>query len=308
MNVDPRHLELLRLFDEYGSVTAVADVTHRSPSAVSQQLRQASLEVGRTLVEPAGRGLTLTAAGRLLAHGGRDVARTLARVQAQWEGHLGEAVGEISLTGLPSALTYLLPDALRRLRQEHPAVELRMDDVDLAEHEFAGLTRDVDIVVAHSLVAERPLGTDGLTVVPLAREPIDVALAADHPLAGRASLTPDDVVGCRWVGVPRGYPFDTILTSIEHVTGRDLNVVQRIRDNRLIEAIVASSDQVALLPRFTTPRNAGLSLVPLTKVTTTRWIVAVMRPDTAERVAVRAVIAALSQTGGTADEEPAVED
>ncbi|MGO3180030.1 MAG: LysR family transcriptional regulator, partial [Brevibacterium linens] len=86
MVIDPKHLELLRLFDEYGSVTAVADVTHRSPSAVSQQLRQAGSEIGHALVEPAGRGLTLTAAGRLLAHGGRDVARTLARVQAQWEG------------------------------------------------------------------------------------------------------------------------------------------------------------------------------------------------------------------------------
>ena len=68
------------------------------------------------------------------------------------------------------------------------------------------------------------------------------------------------------MGVPRGYPFDTILTSIEHLTGRDLDVVQRIRDNRLIEAIVASRDHVALLPRFTTPRDAGLSLVPLTGV------------------------------------------
>ena len=302
MNIDPRHLELLRLFDEYGSVTAVADVTHRSPSAVSQQLRQAGREIGRTLVEPAGRGLTLTAAGRLLAHGGRDVARTLARVQAQWEGHLGEAVGQISLAGLPSALTHLSPDALRWLREEHPGIDLRMDDVDLAEHEFAGLTRDVDIVVAHSLVAERPIGTDGLTVVPLAREPIDVALAGAHPLAERASLTPGDVAECRWVGVPRGYPFDTILTSIEHVTGHVLDVVQRIRDNRLIEAIVASSDQVALLPRFTTPRDQGLCLVPLTGVTTTRWIVAVMRPDTAERVAVRAVIAALKRIEGAAEE------
>ena len=103
--------------------------------------------------------------------------------------------------------------------------------------------------------------------------------------------------GCR-----AGIPSTEFFTSIEHVTGHDLDVVQRIRDNRLIEAIVASSDQVALLPRFTTPRDAGLALVPLTGVSTTRWIVAVMRPDTAERVAVRAVIAAFSQMEGTADE------
>ncbi|QQB16025.1 LysR family transcriptional regulator [Brevibacterium casei] len=294
--MDPRHLELLRLLDERGSVTEVARVTHRTPSAVSQQLRQATRELGRALVEPAGRGLALTPAGRLLAAGGRDLARTLARVQADWEGHLGEPIGKITLAGLPSALTYLLPDALRELHRTHPGLRLRTSDVDLAEHEFAALTSDVDIVIAHSLVSDRPAGTDGLTVVPLAREPIDVAMATAHPLAARAELTPDDVVDCPWVGVPHGYPFNSVLLSLAHVTGRDLDVVQRIRDNRLIEAIVASSDQLALLPRFTTPRDAGLTLVPLSGVTTMRWVVAVMRPDTAERVAVRRVLEALTRS------------
>ncbi|GAA1808731.1 MULTISPECIES: LysR family transcriptional regulator [Brevibacterium] len=296
MVIDPRHLELLRLLDERGSVTEVARVTHRTPSAVSQQLRQATRELGHALVEPAGRGLALTPAGRLLAAGGRDLARTLARVQADWEGHLGEPIGEITLAGLPSALTYLLPDALRELHRTHPGLRLRTSDVDLAEHEFAALTSDVDIVIAHSLVSERPAGTDGLTVVPLAREPIDVAMATAHPLAERTELTPDDVVDWPWVGVPHGYPFNSVLLSLAHVTGRDLDVVQRIRDNRLIEAIVASSDQLALLPRFTTPRDAGLTLVPLSGVTTMRWVVAVMRPDTAERVAVRRVLEALTRS------------
>lgn len=294
--LDPRHLELLRALDEHGSVTEVARLSHRTPSAVSQQLRQAARELGHALVEPAGRGLRLTAAGRLLAAGGRDVARAIARVQADWEGHLGEPVGEITLSGLPSALTHLLPDALRELADTHPGIVLRTHDVDLAEHEFAGLTSEVDIVIAHSLVSARPAGTEGLTVVPLAREPIDVAVADAHPLAGRASLHPTDVVDRQWVGVPIGYPFNSVLTSIEHVTGRDLDVVQRIRDNRLIEAIVASSDQLALLPRYTTPRNAGITLIPLTGVETRRWVVAVMRPDTAERVAVRRVLDALKRT------------
>lgn len=296
MVIDPRHLELLRALDEHGSVTEVARLTHRTPSAVSQQLRQATREFGHQLAEPAGRGLALTPAGRLLAAGGRDVARAIARVQADWEDHLGEPVGEITLAGLPSALTYLLPDALRELAETHPGISLRTHDVDLAEHEFAGLTKDVDIVIAHSLVSERPAGTEGLTVVPLAREPIDVAVADAHPLAQKSRLTPDDVVDRQWVGVPVGYPFNSVLTSIEYLTGRDLDVVQRIRDNRLIEAIVASSDQLALLPRYTTPADAGLTLIPLTGVSTTRWVSAVIRPDTAERVAVRRVLDALSRT------------
>lgn len=291
--MDPRHLELLRQLDERGSVTAVAEATFRTPSAVSQQLKQAAREVGHTLVEPDGRGLRLTSAGRLLAAGGRDVASAIARVQADWEDYLGDPAGEVRIAGLPSALTYLVPAALRQLRETSPNIILRTVDMDLAEHEFAALTSDVDIVVAHSLISERPAGAEGLSVESLATEPIDVAVANSHPLAGRHELTPGDLVDAQWIGVPHGFPFATILSSIEHVTGRELEVTQRIRDNRLIEAIVASSDQVALLPRFTTPRDAGLTLIPLTGVATTRWVVAVMRPDTAERAAIKRVLDAL---------------
>lgn len=293
--MDPRHLELLRRLDELGSVTAVAEATFRTPSAVSQQLKQATKELDHTLVEAEGRGLKLTAAGRMLADGGRNVASAIARVQADWEDYLGGTSGDVRIAGLPSALTYLIPAALQELRETSPGIVLTTSDVDLAEHEFAGMTSDVDIVVAHSLVSERPAGTEGLAVVSLTRERIDVAMSDDHPLARREELIPGDLVEARWIGVPEGYPFTAIMTSIEQVTGRELEVTQRIRDNRLIEAIVASSDQLALLPRLTTPRNAGLALVPLTGVTTARWVVAVMRPDTAERAAVKRVLDALRQ-------------
>ena len=301
--MDPRHLELLRELDERGSVTAVAEATYRTPSAVSQQLKAATREFGHALVEPAGRGLRLTAAGRLLAAGGRHVASAIAQVEAEWDDYLGEAKGEVRIAGLPSALTHLLPAALGSLRTTSPDITVHTLDVDLAEHEFAGLLTDVDIVVAHSLVAQHPVGTEGLAVHPLTREPIDVAVATDHPLADREILRPDELIGCRWIGVPRGYPFDTILTSIEHVTGHSLEITQRIRDNRLVEAIVASSEHIALLPRFTTPVGAGLRLIPLTGVATTRWVVAVMHPDTAERTAITRVLDALRTSPGRASPE-----
>ena len=301
--MDPRHLELLRQLDERGSVTAVAQATFRTPSAVSQQLKSATREFGRTLVEPAGRGVRLTSAGRLLAAGGRQVASAIAEVQADWEDYLGEATGEVRIAGLPSALTYLIPTALTTLRATSPQIIVHTLDVDLAEEEFAGLLADVDLVIAHSLISARPVGTDGLTVEPLATEPIDVAVAKDHPLAGRTRLYPDDLVDAQWIGVPHGYPFDTILSSIEHVTETPLKITQRIRDNRLIEAIVAAGDHIALLPRFTTPSDAGLKLIPLTGVATTRWVVAVMRPDSAGRMAVTRVLEALRSASAQASPE-----
>ncbi len=287
--MDVRHLELLRELADRGSLAAVAAAGHRTPSAVSQQLRTAERAAGMALVEPAGRGLRLTEAGRLLARGGVEVATAMARVAASWDDFRERAGGVVSVSALPSAATFLLPRLQQRL--DGTALELRCTDDDLAEADFAGLSADHDLVIAHSVAGDRPAGTDGLTVVPLVVEPLDVALAADHPLARRAWLQGRDLVGEPWIGVPRGYPFDSVLVALEQDAGARLDVRQRVRDNRLVEALVATSRHVAILPRFTTPTGGnGLVLRELRGVRAERHVVAIARPDRAERLAVRTVL------------------
>lgn len=296
-----RHLELLRELAERGSVTAVAAATYRTPSAVSQQLKVAQREFGMPLVEPSGRGLRLTEAGRLLAAGGTRVSAVLEQVRADWDAFRGEPAGTVRIAALPSAATFLLPETMRALAGG--AIELKCSDVDIAEAAFAGQTVDNDIVIGHSITGPRPAGTDGLTVVPLAREPLDVAMAADHRLAGRPVVTAAEVAAEEWIGVPLGFPFDTVLQGVERVSGTDLRIVQRLRDNRLIESLVATSHSLAILPRFTTATtDSGVQLRELADVPATdRHVSAMLRPDRAERLAVRHVLDVLRQVGNAVE-------
>ncbi len=289
--MDVRHLELLRELADRGSVSAVAAATHRTPSAVSQQLRTAQRELGAALVEPSGRGVRLTDAGRLLADSAVDVVTALAEVQARWDAFRDEPVGTVTLAALPSAATFLLPDVERAMAGT--GVELRYTDADVAEAEFGALTADHDIVLAHSFTSRRPVRTDGLVVVPVAVEPLDVAMSTAHPLAARATVDVTDVTESAWIGVPHGYPFDTVLQSIEQATGTRLDVRQRVVDNRLVEALVAAGDRLAILPRFTTPVDDRLTLRALTGIPANRHVSAVLRPDRARRRAVRQVLDAV---------------
>lgn len=199
------------------------------------------------------------------------------------------------MLSLPSAATFLVADTLSALATT--GIHLHLSDLDLAEADWATRVADYDIVIGHSLTGPRPAGTDGLAVVTLAREPLDVAVADNHPLAARQSVRAADLVDAEWIGVPTGYPFDTILRRIEEATGVRPNVSQRLIDNRLIEALVAAGDRVAILPRFTTPTRAGLVLRPLVDIDANRCISAIMRKDNAERRAVRHVIDVLRAVG-----------
>jgi DNA-binding transcriptional LysR family regulator len=131
----------------------------------------------------------------------------------------------------------------------------------------------------------------------VAIEPLDVALPVHHPLAALVSLTPEQVVHERWIGVPVGYPFDTVLLAMENLSGAHITRVQRLRDNRVVEAMVAAGHGIALLPRFSTRPRPGVVTRPLTGVGASRQIVALSRPDVAERLAVRAVLEALGEIG-----------
>ena len=289
--MDVRHLQLLRELDERGSVTAVARATHRTVSAVSQQLRTAQRDFGMTLVEPAGRGLRLTDAGRLLAEGGVEVDTAIAAVQARWDAYRRDPGGEVSVNAFPSAAALVFPHLLSVGADRR--ISLRLDDVDPAESAFAAMTADYDIVVAHSLDGPRPVGSAGLTVCELVTEPLDIAMRADHPLAVKDRLRASDVADADWIGVPRGYPFDSVLRGIEQRLGTPTRVTQRLRDNRLIEHLVVSSDSLAVLPRYTTRIDDAFVLREIVDVPARRYLSALMRPDRAERLAVQTVLTAL---------------
>lgn len=297
--MDPRHLELLRELLDRGSITAVARATYRTPSAVSQQLKSAERQLGTALAEPAGRGLRLTDAGRLLAEAGQDVADAIARVQARWDAFHGQPAGRVSIAALPSAATFLFPGLFRALAGL--PIELDCVDLDLPEEAYPALTADHDVVIGHSLSRALPASAEGQVTTVLVREPLDIALAANHPLAGKEKVTAADLAEQTWVGVPAGYPLDTVRIAVEESVGHPLDVLLRLRDNRLVEALVADTDWVAVLPRFTTPSGAVV-LRPLAEIPTARYIYAVQRRDRAERLAVRQVLAALRAVGAAVTE------
>lgn len=291
--MDVYRLTLLRELAERGTVGAVADAMKVTPSAVSQQLKVLEKEAGYTLVEPAGRGVALTVAGRALAQTATEIAVAIERAEGQWHEFMKQPAGEVTLVTFPTGGEMLLSGVLNRLA-DVPEVKLICSDEDGVTTDFAHLTPDHDIVLADSPATSSTWHDRGLQVVPLISEPLDVALPEGHPLARKSSLSPKDVVGETWIGVPHDYPFDRVLSQVVAATGEPVRVAQRIADNGIVEALVAGGHGIAILPRFTTREHGnGLVTRPLVGIRATREISALLRPDRFERPSVRLVVRAL---------------
>jgi DNA-binding transcriptional LysR family regulator len=291
--MDVRRLALLRELSERGSVTAVARAAHLTPSAVSQQLKALEREAGTPLTERSGRGLVLTASGRVLAETAKDLAIAIENAEAVWSEFVEQPRGEVTLTVFPTAGQMLLPGLLDRVA-EVPGLVVTCSDQDPLLPDFADLTPDHDIVIADAPGVTPSWRERRLVTVELMREPLDIAMPDGHPLSRHVELTPADVIGERWVGVPDSLPFDRILQRIEAITGQQADVGQRFFDNGIVEEMVARGHGIAILPRFTTrDHENGLVTRPLVGVRSERILWALMRPEVAVRPSVRLVVDAL---------------
>ncbi|WP_326566866.1 LysR family transcriptional regulator [Amycolatopsis rhabdoformis] len=292
--MDLGRLRTLREFADRGSVTAAARALHCTPSAVSQQLRALQSEVGLPLTEPDGRGLRLTDAGRALVARADEVLAALDRAESELDTYRSAPRGRVRIAIFQSAGLMLLPGLLTRVAA-YDGLEVDVRDVDMTPSDVPALVADYDVVVTHRDEHAGAFSSDRLEVVPLLREPLDVALPAGHPLARRRRVDLADLADERWISVDHGFPVDDVLRSLTVRTGVRPQIVQRINDFRITERLVAAGHGIALLPRYTmdTRRGSGLVGRPLAGIRAARLVEVVCRRGALSRPAVATVIAEL---------------
>ena len=303
--MDIARLRALREFADRGSIAAAAAALHCTPSAVSQQLKALQAEVGVPLTEPHGRGLRLTDAGRALVVHADEVLGAVARAEAELESYRAGPRGRVRLAIFPSAALMVLPGLLHRVAQVD-GLELEVRDVDMSPPEVPGLLADFDVVVTHRDEHADPWPTDRMDVEPLLREPLDVVLPPGHRLAERRKVELSDLAHERWISVDIGFPVDDVLRSLAVRTGVRANIVHRINDFRITEALVAAGHGVALLPRYTVDTRGGKRLLrkPLAGTRAARHIDAVLRPSSRARPAVCRLVELLHAEVVAAVKEP----
>jgi DNA-binding transcriptional LysR family regulator len=287
-------LSLLVELDERGSLTAVADALGYTPSAISQQLAKLEDETGRPLLEPVGRGVVLTAAGRTLALHGRDVLERLEAAAAALED--AEAIsGTVQVAAFQTAARGLLVPVFEQLARTHPGLVCELVD----QEPEAALPRlrsgELDLVVAeeypHALRARDPrlirheLGADELWV----------ALPARHPVARKGGpVALADLADEPWATPWEGSSYASMVEGACRAAGFEPLIRHRVTDFGTLLDIARSGLAVALVPSLGgASEGRGLALRPVAGGGLERKLFAAARRGAAARPALDVLVGAL---------------
>lgn len=263
--IDLRRLQVLRVLHKQGTVTAAAAALHLTPSAVSQQIRQLSREVGVDLLLHEGRRVRLTpAAHTLLGHADALYARwELAR--ADLAAHDGTQAGELRLCGFPTGIATILAPATARLRTTHPGLEVRVTEASSLECFDLLLANDADVGLVVATADNPPVGDPRFEQRLLLDDPLDLLVPAGHRLAGRSSVDLAELADESWI-VPVSGCIDHRHVTLSACTAAGFapKITHHASEWPAVVALVAYRFGVCLMPRLAPlPADSPVTRIPL---------------------------------------------
>jgi DNA-binding transcriptional LysR family regulator len=287
-------LQALHAVSTFGSVTGAAEALRLTPSAVSQQLGKLQRDVGQRLIEPYGRGVRLTPAGTLLAQRAHAILSEVENAESELARQRNHVIGDLEIAGFATAARAILPQTVARLRKQHRQLKLRVSERQPDEAIRLVVAGHLDIALVNDWMNAPLVLPDGVQRVLIMNDPVDLAVPADHPLAGRVSVELTELSAEPWITWPYGAICHEWLTQTLRQHGLTPEVTHTAEEHQTQLAMVAAGLGIAVMPRLGRGSIEGVSIITL-KPTFSRQIYAIFRTLASERPAIAVSVSAMHE-------------
>lgn len=296
-NFSLRQLGYLVAVADSGSMTAAADSVHVSQAAISVGINDLERRLGvQLLVRRPGHGVFLTEAGIGVVSDARRVLAAATDVLSRARVPGTELRGSLSLGCYTPMAPLYLPPLYSTFAADHPAVQLSVVEGSQEDLRRALMNGMCELALTY----DTGLGPGFATTTIRTLRPY-VLLAADHPLAGRASATLQDLADEPLIQ----YSVGPSPSNAEHLL-REVGVSPRIVHSspniEVVRALVARGLGYTIMlqrwPMDVSLEGLPLACVPLSSdVPDYRVVVAWPQEDQLSRRAA-AVLSFLRAAGG----------
>src|SRR6516225_4459838 len=252
---------------EQESFTGAADRLHLAQPSLSRQVRLLEQELGVVLFNrgPGQGRVTLTADGAALVPFMRRVLADVEATGAEARALSGMARGRLAVGATPSLVTSVLAPALVEFHATHRGIDLSVVE--------AG---------SHQLIPQVAAGEVDLALVVLpVTDPLVLAVAPEHPFAGRRRVRVRDLDGLDLVMFREGYDLRAVTLEACRQAGVEPHLVSEGGEMAGVLAFVAAGLGAAVVPAIALPRGGALVGVPFAAPALSRTVALAQRGDRA---------------------------
>ena len=265
-DVETRRLQLLLELSRLGSMREVAEELGVTTSTVSQQIAVLAREVGVPLIEPDGRRVRLTPAGRRLAERAVTILAEVEAARLDLDPD-AEPVGTLRIAGFATAIRRSLLPIVADLARSHPRVRLLIHEHEPLEAFWLLATDDIDLALTYDYNLA-PAAFDR-TVEPTALWSAAWSLGVPLDSPGSAEAAGDTALTIfrryaqhDWIVNSRNTADEDVVRRLASMAGFEPQISHRVDSLELVQDLIVAGLGVALLPTdFGTP--PGISLLPL---------------------------------------------
>lgn len=262
MELELRHLRVVLAITESGTLTAAGTALGMTQPSVTDALQRIERAVGGPLFHRGARRTVPTPLGELVAGHARTVLDRLDRLGTAVARHRsGSLPSTVRFGCTPSALLASLSLIVPKLWGTGVEVLTELDErtpLDLLAE------RRVEAAVLVDFPGHEPVVPPGAGRLAIAVEPLFVAVADRHRLAGKTEADLADLAGETW---GRADPSETGFTEHLLLACARVGYTPDIRDMKYVEAFQLAELGSAVLPIMPSARpRTGLEFIPLAGV------------------------------------------
>jgi LysR family pca operon transcriptional activator len=241
-------LQWLRVLDAVeaeGSLLRASARLGLGQPALTRALQEAEEVFGASLFTRHARGVRPTEAGRIATRLARRVLAELHRAEEALD-HLHSA--QVAIGVLPVAAVGVLPGALIRLKQRHPAIQVRLQQGRTEELLPLLAAGEVEMVLGRLYPPTTP---DGFLREALWEEPVSILARADHPILATSGPATRDALA----------RYDLVLPTVSQRVGQEMEQLvsllglspaapTRSSSYGFIREMLLATDCLSVMPRL----------------------------------------------------------
>lgn len=276
--LQPTHLHTFLVVMKRGSFAGAARQLGYTSSAVSQQIAALEKESGLTLFVRRAHGIEPASSARDLFEHAQAVVASHSALDARIRSLREGLSGSVAVGTFPSASRQLLPLALAELGDEHPEIEVRLDEGEPDQLENALVERELDAALVYRYDLAPRAWPHGLEVVPLLIERLTLLVPPGHRFTDcdvRFADLADEV----WISTRESTSGAQALRHAAAAAGFSPDVRHRSNDYEVVRGLVRSGLGIALVPALAADGMTDVPSATIHDLDVRRHVLLVTTPE-----------------------------